>query len=225
MLKVGILISGRGSNAIALIEASQKPGFPARVVVVISNELEAAGLKRANELGIKTEVINHKTYAGREAFERELDTRLNVYGVDLVCLAGFMRILTPWFVDRWLDKLINIHPSLLPSFPGLDTHKKALASGVKFTGCTVHFVRAEMDHGPIVIQAAVPVLPGDNEDKLAARVLEAEHKIYPQAVRMIGEGRVNIYEETVFVEGAMGPVESLINPSDSAALAKPKGAI
>jgi phosphoribosylglycinamide formyltransferase-1 len=224
MLKIGILISGRGSNAEALIEASLKPGFPARVVVVISNKVEAPGLARAHELGIKTEIVNHRTFSGREAFERELDAKLNDFGVELVCLAGFMRVLTPWFVERWRDKLINIHPSLLPAFPGIDVHKRALAAGVKFTGCTVHFVRAETDQGPLIIQAAVPVVPGDNEAKLSARVLEAEHKIYPQAVRLIAEGRVNIYEETVFVEGALGPIESLINPCDAAALAKSKTA-
>ncbi|HUY68193.1 MAG TPA: phosphoribosylglycinamide formyltransferase [Alphaproteobacteria bacterium] len=212
VLKVGVLISGRGSNAMALIEAGLAHNYPARVATVISNRLEAPGLRFAHEAGIKTATVNHHSYAGREAFEREIDARLKEAGAQLVCLAGFMRVLSPWFTEQWRDRLINIHPSLLPAFPGLDTHKRALAAGVKFAGCTVHFVRAELDHGPIIAQAAVPVMPGDDEAKLAARVLEAEHKLYPQAVRLIAEGRVNIFEETVFIEGALAPVATLFNP-------------
>ena len=212
MLKTGILISGRGSNLQALLDDAKQSGSPSRAVVVVSNVLEAAGLERARAAGVATETINHKTYGSRGEFERELDARLTHYKVDLVCLAGFMRLLTPWFVDRWRDKLINIHPSLLPAYPGLDTHKRALAAGEKVAGCTVHFVRAEMDHGPIILQASVPVMPGDTEDTLAARVLEAEHKIYPQAVRLIAEGRVNVFEENVFITGADAPAQALANP-------------
>jgi len=220
MLKVAILISGRGSNMQALIEAAKRPGFPARIVLVISNNIDAKGLEFARSAGIAVEVVNHRQYSTRQAFEVELDKKLTEYGAELVCLAGFMRLVTSWFVDRWLDKLINIHPSLLPAFPGLDTHKKALAEGVKFAGCTVHFVRAEMDHGPIIVQAAVPVLQSDSEESLAARVLEAEHKIYPEAVRLIAEGRVNVLDENVFITGSVSPEGYFINPTDDTALAK-----
>jgi phosphoribosylglycinamide formyltransferase 1 len=222
MLNVGVLISGRGSNLQALIDAAKKPGYPARIVCVISNDPSAAGLEKARAAGIVVYVVNHRDFPNREAFEQALDTKLNEHGVQLTCLAGFMRLLTPWFVDRWCDRFINIHPSLLPAFPGLDTHKKALNYGVKFTGCTVHFVRTEMDHGPIIIQAVVPVLPDDNEDTLAVRVLEAEHKIYPQAVQMIAEGHVNIFGEKVFIAGAQSPAESISNPLDDSALALSK---
>ena len=173
MLKIAVLISGRGSNLQALIDAAQKPDYPARIACVISNKPDTKGLECARDAKIPTEVIDHKKFASREAFEHALDAKLEEYDVQLVCLAGFMRLLTPWFVDRWRDRLINIHPSLLPSFPGLDTHKRALEARVKEAGCTVHFVRAEMDHGPIILQAIVPVMPGDTEETLAARVLES----------------------------------------------------
>lgn len=199
MLNIAILISGRGSNMQALIDAAKEPGFPAKIVGVVSNKPDVPGLDRARAANIPAITINHRNYASREEFEKALDAKLNEIGAQLVCLAGFMRLLTPWFVDRWRDRLINIHPSLLPAFPGLDTHQKAIDYGVKFAGCTVHFVRAEMDHGPIILQAAVPVLQDDNEPSLAARVLEAEHKIYPEAVRLIAEHRVNIIDEKVFI--------------------------
>lgn len=208
MLKTSILISGRGSNMQALIEATRQPGFPARIACVISNKLEAEGLTKARAAGIPAEAINHRVYASREEFERALDAKLNDYGVELICLAGFMRLLTPWFVDRWRDKLINIHPSLLPKYPGLDTHKRALEAGDQTAGCTVHFVRAEMDGGPVIQQAEVPVMPGDTEDTLAARVLEAEHRIYPEVVRMIAEGRVNVLDEHVFITDAIALAKS-----------------
>jgi phosphoribosylglycinamide formyltransferase-1 len=198
-LKLGVLISGRGSNLQALIDAVKQSGFPAQIACVISNKPGVEGLDRANKAGIPTFTISHHDYPSREAFEKALDTRLTEMAVQLVCLAGFMRILTPWFVDRWRDRLINIHPSLLPAFPGLDTHQKAIDYGVKFAGCTVHFVRAEMDHGPIILQTAVPVHQDDTEEALAARVLIAEHKIYPEAVRLIAENRVNVIDEKVFV--------------------------
>ncbi len=201
MLKIAVLISGRGSNLQALIDATQCDGFPAKIVCVISNMPQAQGLDRAREAGIPPLVINHRNYKDKLSFEQAMDAQLNEHSVQMVCLAGFMRILSPWFVDRWRDRLINIHPSLLPAFPGLNTHLKAIEYGVKFAGCTVHFVRAEMDHGPIIAQASVPVLPEDTEDSLAARVLEAEHKIYPESVRLIADGRVNIMNERVFITG------------------------
>lgn len=198
-LKVAVLISGRGSNLQALIDATAMADYPATLVGVISNKPGVAGLERAAKAGVPALTISHRDYSSREAFEQALDDKLNELGAEMVCLAGFMRILTPWFVDRWRDRLVNIHPSLLPAFPGLDTHQKAIDYGVKFAGCTVHFVRAEMDHGPIILQAAVPVLQDDTEEALAARVLEAEHKIYPEAVRLIADRRVNIIDEKVFI--------------------------
>jgi phosphoribosylglycinamide formyltransferase 1 len=202
MLNVAVLVSGRGSNLKALIEAARAPGYPARIVSVISNKPEAPGLAHARERGIPSSVIDHRTYASREEFEKTLDDRLNACSAQLVCLAGFMRILTPWFVERWRDRLINIHPSLLPAFPGLDTHRRALEAKVPNAGCTVHFVRAGADTGPIIMQGAVPVLEGDTEETLAARVLEVEHQIYPQAVRAIAEGRVNVIGEKVLITSA-----------------------
>lgn len=220
MLKLGILISGRGSNMQALIDAAKQPGYPAKIVCVIANDPAAKGLERAQAANIPTHIINHRDFKSREAFDQALDAKLKENDVQLVCLAGFMRLLTPWFTERWRDRLINIHPSLLPSFPGLDTHKKAIAYGVKFTGCTVHFVRAEVDHGPIIIQAAVPVMSDDTEDVLAARVLQAEHTIYPEAVRLIAENRVNVMEEKVFIIDTSIPDRATINPVDTAPLAK-----
>lgn len=200
MLKVGVLISGRGSNLKALIDAAAQPGYPAKIVCVISNSPDAKGLEYARAAGIPTMVIDHRAFGkDRQAFEKILDQKLKDYEVQLVCLAGFMRLLTPWFNEQWRDRLINIHPSLLPAHPGLNTHKKAIEAGDKVTGCTVHFVRPEMDHGPIIMQASVPILPGDTEESLAVRVLAEEHKIYPECVRLIAEARVNIYEEKVFI--------------------------
>lgn len=207
MLEIGVLLSGRGSNFLALLEATRQTGFPARIVCVISNKPEAAGLEHAKNAGIPAYAVNHKDYKNREDFERKTSSLLVQHNVQLVCLAGFMRLLTPWFVNQWQDRLVNIHPSLLPAFPGLDTHQKAIDYGVKFAGCTVHFTRAEMDHGPIIVQAAVPVRTHDTEELLAARILQAEHKIYPLAVRLIAEGRVNIHDEKVFVSNAAVPAE------------------
>lgn len=217
MLSVGVLISGRGSNLQALIDASRKPDYPAKIVCVISNEPKALGLERAKEAGIPAFTINHRDYKGqsREAFERALDAKLREHGVQLVCMAGFMRLLTPWFVNAWLDKLMNIHPSLLPAFPGLDVQRKAIEYGVKFSGCTVHFVRAEMDHGPIILQAAVPVLQDDDEHTLAARILKSEHAIYPLAVKYIAENRVNVHNERAFVTGVDSSEACLVNPDFS----------
>ncbi|HEX7968841.1 MAG TPA: phosphoribosylglycinamide formyltransferase, partial [Stellaceae bacterium] len=189
-LKVAVLISGRGSNLQALIDACARPDFPAVIRLVLSNRADAAGLERARRAGIATQVIPHHDYATRDAFDAALDSALQGAGIELVCLAGFMRLLGADFVERWRDRVINIHPSLLPAFRGLDTHARALAAGVRFTGCTVHFVRAAVDDGPIIVQAAVPVLPGDDSETLAVRVLAAEHRAYPLALRLIAEGRV-----------------------------------
>jgi phosphoribosylglycinamide formyltransferase-1 len=184
-----VLISGRGSNLEALIAACAKPDFPAEIVLVISNVPGAGGLGFAERAKIPALTVDHKKFPGREAFEARLTEALETAQVELVCLAGFMRLLTPSFVERWKGRLINIHPSLLPAYPGLDTHARAIADGAKEAGCTVHHVVAEMDAGPIIIQARVPIRPGDDAEALAARVLEEEHRIYPEAVRRIAEGR------------------------------------
>jgi phosphoribosylglycinamide formyltransferase-1 len=212
-LKLGILISGRGSNLQALIDATAAPSFPAEIALVISNRADAGGLARAEAAGIATKVIPHKEFASRETFDTALDAALREAGVGLVCLAGFMRLLTAGFSQGWHDRLINIHPSLLPSFKGLDSHAQALAAGVRFSGCTVHFVRPEMDAGPIILQAAVPVHDGDDEDALAARILDAEHKCYPLAVRLIAEGRIRIVDEIVRVADGEFAGAALLNPA------------
>jgi phosphoribosylglycinamide formyltransferase 1 len=188
--RVAILISGRGSNMSALIEAAKAQDYPAEIVLVVSNRPDAAGLDRARAAGIATAIVAHTLFGDdRAAFERAIDAELQAHRVDLVCLAGFMRILTPWFVGRWSGRLLNIHPALLPQFKGLDTHRRALAAGVKRHGASVHFVVAEMDSGPIVAQDWVPVLEDDTEETLARRVLEVEHRLYPQALRAVAEGR------------------------------------
>lgn len=190
--RVAVLISGRGSNMTALIEAAQAQDYPAEIVLVVSNRPDATGLAHARESGIATALIDHRPFgADREAFERALDAELTAQCVDLVCLAGFMRLLTPWFVTRWSGRLLNVHPALLPEFKGLHTHRRALAAGVKQHGATVHFVVPETDAGPIIVQESVPVLEGDSEETLAARVLEVEHRIYPHALSLVAEGRVS----------------------------------
>ncbi len=196
-MRVGILISGRGSNMMSLIEAARATDYPAEIVTVISNRPNAGGLAKAREAGIPTVVIDHKEYATRMAFEAKLHQALLDAQVDLICSAGFMRMLTGGFVDRWKNRQLNIHPSLLPSFPGLDTHGRALREGVRIHGCTVHFVRLEMDTGPIVAQAGVAVMPGDTPDTLAARVLETEHKLYPHALRLVASGAVRVQDEDI----------------------------
>ncbi len=213
-LKVAVLISGRGSNLEALIAACSTPGFPAEIALVIANREDAGGLAHAAKANIATRVVPHKSYPSREAFDGALIAALEKSGIELVCLAGFMRLLTPGFVTHWRDRLINIHPSLLPAFPGLDTHERALAAGVRFAGCTVHYVWAEMDSGPIIVQAAVPVLAGDDADTLAARVLIAEHRAYPLALRLIGEGRVTVADERARIDGAAAPAGIVLNPAD-----------
>jgi phosphoribosylglycinamide formyltransferase-1 len=212
-LNVGVLISGRGSNLQALIDAARRPGFPAAIALVVSNQPAAAGLARARAAGIATSVIDHRPFGrDRPAFERALTAALEAAGVDFVCNAGFMRLLTATFVDRWRDRHLNIHPSLLPAFKGLDTHRRALEAGVRIHGCTVHVVRLDMDAGPIVIQAAVPVLSGDDEAALAARVLAAEHRIYPEALRLFAEGRVRIENERAIVAAGGAAPAALVNP-------------
>lgn len=212
MLRLGILISGRGSNLQALIDACAAPGFPAQIATVIASRPDAAGLARAQQAGIPAVMLNHKDYQGREAFEAAMDAALRAAKVDLVCLAGFMRILTPWFVQQWHDRIINIHPSLLPAFPGTNMHERVIEAGVRFTGCTVHYVRPDVDTGPIIIQSVVPVLPHDTTDTLAGRVLQAEHKAYPCAVRLIAENRVKLDGPRALVDAPAAPETPLFNP-------------
>ncbi|GJL87661.1 MAG: phosphoribosylglycinamide formyltransferase [Minwuia thermotolerans] len=213
-LKLGVLISGRGSNLQALIDAAADPAFPAEIAVVISNIADVQGLQRAADAGIETCVIDHKAHDGRAAFESALTEALEARQVRLVCLAGFMRLLTKGFVDHWRDRIINIHPSLLPAFKGLNTHERVLDYGVKFTGCTVHFVRAEMDDGPIIVQGVVPVISSDTPDGLAARVLQVEHRIYPLAVRLVAEGRARVVGNAVNIDVKDHEAEGiiLVNP-------------
>lgn len=194
--RVAVLISGRGSNMTALIEAAKADDYPAAIVLVVSNRPDAAGLQRARAEGIATAVVDHRPFGDdRDAFERALDAELHRHRIDLICLAGFMRLFTKSFVERWSGRMLNIHPALLPQFKGLHTHRRALEAGVKEHGATVHFVVPEMDAGPIVAQQAVPVLAGDTEESLAARVLAAEHRLYPRALRLVAEGRFNVTVE------------------------------
>ncbi len=195
--RVGILISGRGTNMQALIEACKDPEYPAEIVLVISNKAKAKGLEIAREEGIPTRVIDHKAFSNREEFDSALDESFEEVGVDLICSAGFMRILTDGFVKKWKNKQLNIHPSLLPSFKGINIHQRVLDSGVTITGCTVHFVREEMDNGPIIMQATVPITPKDTPETIAERVLKAEHKIYPHALKLVALGQIRVINEKV----------------------------
>ena len=215
-LKLGVLISGRGTNLQALIDALARPAYPARVALVISNEPGALGLKRAESAGIPTQIIDHRDFEDGAGFDGTLDGALRHAGVELVCLAGFMRVLSPGFVERWHDKVINIHPSLLPSFTGLEAQGQALAAGVRIAGCTVHFVRASVDSGPIIVQAAVPVLPDDDAERLAARVLKQEHRIYPMAVRWFLEDKITLTDERVDIKCKQHFPEPVISPGDAA---------
>jgi len=190
--RVGVLISGRGSNLQALIDACAKPDFPAEIVCVISNVADVEGLARAERARIPAHAIAHASYPARELFDAAMDKLLRGAGVQIVCLAGFMRVLSDPFVESWKGRLINIHPSLLPSFRGLNVHRRILESGVRISGCTVHFVVPELDSGPIIAQAAVPVLPQDSEERLAARTLAAEHRLYPLALELLARGRVRL---------------------------------
>jgi phosphoribosylglycinamide formyltransferase-1 len=189
---VAVLISGRGSNMASLIEAASDPAYPAAVALVLSNRPGAGGLAHAAAAGIATLVVDHKAFPDREGFERALDRALSEARAELVCLAGFMHVLTPSFVERWRGRMLNVHPSLLPLFKGLGTHARALAAGVRVHGCTVHYVVPELDSGPIVAQEAVPVRWDDTEATLAARVLEAEHRLYPQALAAVAAGRIRL---------------------------------
>lgn len=216
--RTAILISGRGSNMMSLVEAARAPGYPAEIVAVISNRPEAEGLAWAAARGIPSLAIDHKAFATRSAFEARLHTALLDAGTELICCAGFMRMLTGGFVDRWRDRQLNIHPSLLPAFPGLDTHRRALEEGVKIAGCTVHLMRLEMDTGPIIAQAAVPVLPGDTPETLGSRVLEAEHRLYPHALALLASGRARVADETIQLLQSVNQEPALFSPSLRAAV-------
>ncbi|HUJ02786.1 MAG TPA: phosphoribosylglycinamide formyltransferase [Rhizomicrobium sp.] len=190
--RTAVLISGRGSNLKALIDACRDPKFPAEISLVISNSAGAGGLDYARTANIPAKIVSHKGHASREDFDRALDAELEEANIDIVCLAGFMRILSDWFVRRWAGRVINIHPSLLPAFKGLNVHQQALDAGVRIAGCTVHFVVPELDSGPTIAQASVPVLPGDDADALAARILIEEHKLYPAALKLLAAGKVKL---------------------------------
>ena len=213
--RVACLISGRGSNMAALIEAAKAPDYPAEIVLVVSNVAGAGGLATASAAGIATATVDHKTFGkDRAAFERALQDTLAQHRIDLVCLARFMRLLTPWFVGQWPNLMLNIHPALLPSFKGLDTHARALEAGVKVHGATVHFVVPEMDSGPVIAQGAVPVKDDDTETSLAARVLAVEHRIYPLALRLVAAGRVRVAGNRCRIDGGRVPETELLVPSE-----------
>lgn len=212
MKSIVILISGRGSNMLSLLDAVDSGSLPVRVAAVLSNRGDAPGLKTAAARGVPTRVVDHRTFASREAFDAALAGVIDSLAPDLVLLAGFMRILSDGFVQHFAGRLINIHPSLLPSFPGLHTHRRALAEGVRLHGCTVHFVTPSLDHGPIIVQAAVPVLDGDDEASLAARVLAQEHRVYALAVRWFVEGRLKVIDGRVLCAVPMDGATALISP-------------
>jgi phosphoribosylglycinamide formyltransferase 1 len=211
-LRVAVLISGRGSNLQALIQACADPNYPAEIVLVISNRPEAPGLAIATAAGIPCTTITHRQ---PDAFGAEAEARLRERHVGLVCLAGFMRVLDTGFVEAWRDRMVNIHPSLLPAFRGLNAQRQALEAGVRFTGCTVHLVRPELDSGPIVAQGVVPVHPGDDESRLSARILAVEHRLYPLALRIIAQGRVRVVGERVEIDDWQAPEMVAVNPQDS----------
>lgn len=213
-LRLGVLISGRGSNLQALIDACAQKDYPAEIGLVISNVADAGGLERAREAGIQTLVIDHREFENRESFDMAISSALDTHEVGLVCLAGFLRLLSRSFVERWRDRIINIHPSLLPAFKGLHVHQRVIEAGVRITGATVHFIRLEMDEGPIIAQGAVGVRADDTPDTLADRVLEVEHRLYPLAVRLIAEGKARVASEIVpYVDtGDAGP--PLLSPAD-----------
>jgi phosphoribosylglycinamide formyltransferase-1 len=210
--RTAILISGRGSNMRALIEAARDPAYPAEIALVLSNRPDAGGLEIARAQGIAIAAVDHKIFAGREEFERSMQALLELHRIDLICLAGFMRVMTPWFVGQWQQRMLNIHPSLLPSFRGLDTHARALADGVKVHGCTVHFVVPALDEGPILAQAAVPVLDQDTAESLGRRVLAQEHIIYPQALARVASGHVSVQGNRVFDTGTVREPAALVMP-------------
>jgi phosphoribosylglycinamide formyltransferase-1 len=212
--RVAVLISGRGSNMAALIEAAKDATFPAGIALVLSNRPTAAGLGLARTAAIATAVVDHADYGeDRDAFERKMQETLEAHRIELVCLAGFMRLLTPWFVGRWQGRMINIHPALLPAFRGLDTHRRALAAGAKIHGASVHFVVPDMDAGPIIAQGAVAVREDDTAATLAARVLAIEHRIYPAALALLAAERIKIVDGRCRIEGAAGATGHLIVPA------------
>jgi len=213
--RVAVLISGRGSNMAALIEAATAKDYPAEIALVISNVPDAGGLAIARAAGIATETVDHTKFGkDRAAFERALQAALEKYHIDFVCLAGFMRLLTPWLVGQWQNKMLNIHPALLPAYKGLDTHKRALAAREKVHGATVHFVVPEMDSGPIIAQGAVTVRPGDSETALANRVIKVEHRIYPLALKLLAEGRIRVENGRCLIDGRPVPDAGSLVPSD-----------
>ncbi|HVG50721.1 MAG TPA: phosphoribosylglycinamide formyltransferase [Xanthobacteraceae bacterium] len=211
--RVAILISGRGSNMVALIEAAKAADYPAEIVLVISNRPDAGGLASAQAAGIATQTIDHKKFASREKYEQQLQHALEANRIDIICLAGFMRLLTPWLVSRWTNRMINIHPALLPSYKGLDTHARALADGVKIHGATVHFVVPEMDSGPIIVQGAIGVRDNDTPETLAARVIVVEHEIYATALKLVAAGKVSVVDGRCVIAGATEPKAPLISPA------------
>ena len=212
--RVAVLISGRGSNMAALIEAAKDKSYPAEIVLVLANRPEAGGLATASAAGIATEVVDHTQYGkDRAAFETALQAALAKHRTDIVCLAGFMRLLSAGFVNQWPERLINIHPALLPAFKGLDTHQRALEAGAKVHGATVHFVVAEMDAGPIIAQGAVAVRPDETETSLAARVLAVEHHIYPLALKLVAEGRVRVVDGRCLIDGVPVPDAAELVPA------------
>ncbi|MCC6776363.1 MAG: phosphoribosylglycinamide formyltransferase [Hyphomicrobiales bacterium] len=212
--RVAVLVSGRGSNLAVLMEAARSESYPAEISLVLSNRPDAGALAHARTEAIATAVVDHTLYGkDREAFERAMQDVLEQHGIEIVCLAGFMRLLTPWLVGRWDGRMLNIHPALLPAFKGLDTHARALAAGVKIHGASVHFVVPEMDSGPILVQGAVPVHADDDETRLAARVLAIEHRIYPLALRLVATGRARIVEGRCVIEDGGSTAEALIVPA------------
>jgi phosphoribosylglycinamide formyltransferase-1 len=210
---IGVLISGSGTNLQSIIDAIEAKKLDAKIEVVLSNKADAHGLARAQNHGIRTEVLDHKAFASREAYDQAVVDLLRARGVELVVLAGFMRLLSPVFVKAYSNRIMNIHPALLPSFPGLHVQKKALDHGVRFAGCTVHFVNEECDEGPIIIQAVVPVFPDDSEEQLAARILKQEHRIYPRAIQLYAEGRLHVVGRRVLVDRlAKDESQALVQP-------------
>ncbi len=211
--RVAVLISGRGSNMMSLVEAANSPDYPAEIISVISNRPQATGLAWAAKQGIPTAAIDHMTFQTREAFDAALNERLIADNPDIIACAGFMRLMTPAFVTKWQDRMINIHPSLLPLFKGLHTHQRAIDAGMRISGCTVHAVRPEMDEGPILGQAAVPILPGDTAETLSQRVLTAEHKLYPQVVALLASHQISIVDGKVKFPEQLNQNQALFSPT------------
>ncbi len=213
--RVAVLISGRGSNMAALIEAASDKDYPAEIALVVSNRPDAGGLASARTAGIATEIVDHTTFGkDRAAFERALQAVLEKHKIEIVCLAGFMRLLTPWFVTQWQGRMLNIHPALLPDFKGLDTHRRALEAGAKVHGATVHFVVPEMDSGPVIVQGAIKVRADDSEETLSKRVLAVEHRIYPQALKLLAENRIRVLGGRCLIDGKPVPNAALLTPAD-----------